>query len=63
MRISKGKEILDELRKNGNSKFLDTKEDLQKLKRIAQYMKEVNLENRRRQRLQKKTYDETHQTI
>jgi hypothetical protein len=62
MRISKGKEILDELRKNGNSKFLDTKEDLQKLKRIAQYMKEVKLENRRRQKLQK-TYDETHQTI
>ena len=62
MRISKGKEILDELRKNGNSKFLDTKEDLQKLKRIAQYMKEVKLENRRRQKLQK-TYNETHQTI
>ena len=53
MRISKGKEILDWLRKNGNSKFLDSKEDLQKLKRIAQYMKEVKLENRRRQKLQK----------
>lgn len=51
--ISNGKQVLEAFRQDGKATLLDTKEDVQKLKRIGKYMESVKRESARKQKASK----------